>query len=717
MVNPEGFFLYTGGIIVNYYKKIVDVFKQAPIAEEGSPLTSVDIVKDIEKDAFYFRTLEQSGIRLNENQIKAVRNTEGPQLIIAGAGSGKTSVLIARIGYMLTVCGIAASDILLVTFTKKAANEMKERIGHLPGITPRMKREIHTGTFHSIFLRILKEKGDQRRVLSNEKYKEIVIKRILREMGVQDDYQPESILSLISYMKNQMIRPYDIEGKTPIEKEFREIYKKYEAWKEDNNYLDFDDFLIETYYLFKFEPEILKQYQERFQYVMVDEFQDTSFVQYELLKMLAAPKNNFCVVGDDAQTIYGFRGAASDYILNFHREFPTTSQVVLDINYRSNASIVGLGNEVIRHNKKQIPKNLKFMKKSESLPMYYRPEDANDEAKNIVDFIQGKVESGEKNYRDFSVIYRTHAVSRAIYDELVLRKIPFVTYGNNKLFYENTFVKPIIDILRLVENPNDEEAIMSVAPVFYLKKDMVSKCLEQIAIQEEIQQKPCENRLKRVISMVSNKIKPFQREALESKLLTFKQMKGMTPLRAIQTIREGKAFEYDKYLEMNKRKSLTFHKEMVIEMLNELESSARKHQTTPNFLSFIDDLLILHQEMNELRQDENANVVKLMTIHQSKGLEFDTVFLIGFIENILPHKAALNADEQEDRVQSKKAKKENISKTEEAIEEERRLCYVAITRAKESLYLSAPKVHHNKEAEESRFIVESLTGEDSNVAS
>ncbi|WP_121616577.1 ATP-dependent helicase [Virgibacillus halodenitrificans] len=702
---------------MSFYKKIIDVFNQAPIAEKGSTLTSVDIVKDNERDTTYFRTLEQGGIRLNEKQIEAVRDTEGPLLIIAGAGSGKTTVLVSRIGYMLSVRNIPASDILLVTFTKKAAKEMKERIGRLPGITPKMKREIHTGTFHSIFLKILKEQGDKRKVLSNEKYKEIIIKKIFREMDVQDDYQPESILSLISYMKNQMVRPYDIEGETPIEKEFKEIYKKYETWKEDNNYLDFDDFLIETYYLLKFEPQILKYYQERFRYVMVDEFQDTSLVQYELMKLLVAPHNNFCVVGDDSQTIYGFRGAESDYILNFHKEFPTTTQVMLDINYRSIDSIVGLGNEVIKHNKRQIPKNLKSMQKSESFPMYYRPEDENEEARNVVDYIQGKVESGEKDYRDFSVIYRTHAVSRAIYDELVLRKIPFVTYGNNKLFYENTFVKPIIDILRLVENPNDEEAIISVAPVFYLKKDMVSKCLDQIAIEEELHQEPCGNRIKRVIKMLLNKVKPFQKQSLEDKLLLLQRMKEMTPLRAIQTIRDSKAFYYDKYLEMNKRKSLTFHKEMVIEILNELESSARKHNTISNYLAFIDDLLTRHKEMNELRQGENANVVKLMTIHQSKGLEFNTVFLIGLIENILPHKAALNADEQEDRVQSKKAKQKKVSKTEEAIEEERRLCYVAITRVKESLYLSAPKTHHNKAADESRFIIESLKTEDSNGAS
>jgi DNA helicase II / ATP-dependent DNA helicase PcrA len=242
----------------------------------------------------------------------------------------------------------------------------------------------------------------------------------------------------------------------------------------------------------------------------------------------------------------------------------------------------------------------------------------------------------------------------------------------------------------------------------HLKKDVVAKCLEHIAIEEEMHQKTCPNKVQKVIQMVFNQLKPFQQKSLEKKLLWLKNFKKYTPHQAIQTIRKGEAFEYDKYLEMNKRKSLTFHKEMIVEMLNELEISARKHQTILDYLNFIDKSIQWKEKMNHLRQTD-ADVVKLMTIHQAKGLEFDTVFLIGVIENILPHKAALNAEEQEDRIPSKKAKEKNISKFDEAIEEERRLCYVAITRAKESLYLSAPQKHHNNKANESRFILEALS--------
>jgi DNA helicase II / ATP-dependent DNA helicase PcrA len=689
------------------YKRITEIFSHAPIAEIGSPLTSVDLVNDSEDDAFYFRCLEQNGIKLNENQIKAVRSINGPLLIIAGAGSGKTSVLVSRIGYMLAVKEIDPSSILLVTFTRKAAAEMTERIGKLPGITPRMKRQLSTGTFHSIFLQILRKAGYTQKILSSERQQHSIIKRILKEMDIQEDYQPESILALISYCKNQMIRPSDIDAKTPIDKEFKEVYKRYENWKEDNEYMDFDDILIETYYLLKYNPAILAFYQKQFQYIMVDEFQDTSFIQYELIKMLALPQNNLCVVGDDAQTIYGFRGASSSYILNFHREFPNTKQVILDINYRSTESIVGLGNEIIKHNKKQIKKTLKSMKPSIVVPYFSRPKDTNEEARQIVDHILMAVNSGEKEYRDFAVLFRTNAVSRAIYDELVMRKVPFVYYGKDNNFYENSFVKPIVDILRLVIDPNNEDAILSVAPVFYLKRDDVLRCLDHIRIEEEQYQKTHSNKLQKVFELLTPNLKPFQQDSIKEKMRLIQQFSKTSPYKAIQIIREGKAFGYDKFLEMNKRKTLTLHKEMVKEMLDEVESSAKQYETIQQYIDFIDEISRINKGMENLRKDEHANAVKLMTIHASKGLEFDTVFLMGFIENVLPHKAALNAAEQEDRVQQTSEKTSDI--TEEAIEEERRLAYVAITRAKESLYLSAPRIYHEKEADISRFLLEALS--------
>lgn len=685
------------------------MFKQAPIANIGSPLTSVDLVKDYsETDSFYFRCLEDGGIKLNENQIKAVRAVNGPLLIIAGAGSGKTSVLVSRIGYMLAVKNIDPSSILLVTFTKKASKEMTERIGRLPGITNSMKRQVSSGTFHSIFLQLLRRAGYDQKILNSERHQHSIIKRILKELKVQDDYQPESVLALISHWKNQMVRPQDIVAQTPVEKEFKEIYSKYEKWKEDNYYMDFDDMLIETYYLFKFEPNLLEAYQNRYQYVLVDEFQDKSFIQYELIKMLAAPHNNLCVVGDDAQTIYGFRGANSSYILNFHQEFPKVERVILDINYRSTNSIVGLGNQIIKYNKKQIEKNLKSMKPSDNVPFFNRPYDVNQEAKQIVDHILAAVDRGEKTYRDFAVLFRTNAISRAIYDELVIRKVPFVTYGKDNTFYQNSFVKPIIDILRLSLDPNNEEAIRNVAPVFYLRRDDVSKALDSIRIQEEQYNNPCSNKLKQVFEMLMPKLQAFQQESLKEKLFVLNHYAKKSPVQAIQSIRISNVFAYDKFLEMNKRKTLTLHKEMVKEVLDEVESSSKQFKTIQQYIDFIDEINRLNSEMEELRRNENADAVRLMTIHASKGLEFDTVFIIGMIENVLPHKSALSANEQDDRVDNKKEKKEKQDKVQEALEEERRLAYVAVTRAKESLYLSAPRTHHEKDAEVSQFLLQAL---------
>lgn len=685
------------------YQSIKEVFEVLPLAKEGNPNTSIDIVRTDEVDAFYFRELEAQGIKLNTNQVKAVRTVEGPLLILAGAGSGKTSTLVARVGYMLAVEDIPAANILVVTFTKKASMEMQERIGALPGITPRMKREIHMGTFHSIFLQILRQNGDQRKILSNEKQKQNIFKRILKEMEIKDDYKPETLCAFISYMKNQMIRPQDFEGKTPVQKEIKEIYKRYEQWKEDNEYIDFDDILIETYYLLKFEPAVLQQYQNRFQYIMVDEFQDTSFVQYEIIRALTFPNNNLAVVGDDAQAIYGFRGAESEFILNFNKLFEMSQTVVLDINYRSTDTIVGLSNTIIKPNENQIEKELFSMKMNGNAPTFYRPKDAEQEAQHIIEMITGFIQSKDKSLRDFAVIYRTHAISRSIVDELVCRKIPFVTYGSSNTFYENSFVKPIIALLRLTLNPNDENAILDVANLFYFKRDDVIRVLNSIQHQTfEV------SKLNIVAKSMTEKAPEFQRRKVDEKLDWIKNAnKEMRPTELIQEIRKNTIFGYDKFLEADERKTLTFDKEMVVEVLNELESATMKHSTVQNFLHFIDELISINQNMEQLRQNENADAIRLMTIHQSKGLEFDTVFLIGWVEDILPHRSAINADKQEDRILTKSAKEKNENnKSQEAIEEERRLAYVATSRAKHHLYISAPCTHHNKEATITRFLTD-----------
>lgn len=688
------------------YQSIQEVFGILPLAKKGNPNTSMEIVRTDEVDGFYFRNLEKQGVKLNKNQIQAVRTVDGPLLILAGAGSGKTSTLVARVGYMMAVEDIPAKNILVVTFTKKASLEMQERIGTLPGITGKMKRDIHMGTFHSVFLQMLRENGDKRTILSNEKQKQGVIKRILKEMDIKDDYKAETLLAFISYMKNQMIRPQDFEGKTPVQKEIKEIYKKYEAYKENNNYIDFDDILVETYYLLKFNPDVLQRYQNRFQYIMVDEFQDTSFVQYEIIRALAFPNNNLAVVGDDAQAIYGFRGAESEFILNFNKFFEFSQTVVLDINYRSTDSIVGLSNIIIKPNENQIEKELFSMKMDGQAPTFYRPKDAEQEAQHIIEMITGFVQSNTKNLRDFAVIYRTHAISRSIVDELVRRKIPFVTYGSSNTFYENTFVKPIIALMRLVLDPNDEDAILEVANMFYFKKDDVTRVLTRLGNQSFTHV----SKLSIVAECLTEKAPDFQRRKVAEKIEWIKNVnKEAQPSEIVKEIRKNSIFGYDKFLEADERKTLTFDKEMVLEVLNEIESSTMKHSSIQNFLNFIDELIEVNENMEELRQDEDADVIRLMTIHQSKGLEFDTVFLIGWIEDILPHRSAINADKQEDRILTKSAKDKNDNnKSKEAIEEERRLAYVATSRAKHQLHISSPCTHHEKEATISRFLTDVL---------
>lgn len=332
----------------------------APIAETA---TSKELVKDSEPDAFYFRGLEQRGIKLNRTQIDAVRNVDGPLLILAGAGTGKTSVLVSRTGYLLNVRDVPPQHILLMTFTRKAADEMRERIASLPGTNAAHVRQVEARTFHSFFLQILRHSGYRQEMLTNEKFKQIILKRKMRELRLTDEYQPESILSLLSLYKMNGNTVEGMPAKSQPEKEIKQLATFYEQWKKENNKLDFDDVLTEAYKLLQQDERLLHTLQQRFQFVMVDEFQDVNPLQYDLIKLIAAPQDNLCVVGDDDQTIYAFQGARNDIILNFDQQYPTVKTVVLTINYRSTSPIVGLGNAVIKQNKDRKEKMLQSTRK------------------------------------------------------------------------------------------------------------------------------------------------------------------------------------------------------------------------------------------------------------------------------------------------------------------------------------------------------------------
>ncbi|MBP1931879.1 ATP-dependent helicase [Ammoniphilus resinae] len=653
--------------------------------------TSAELIPDNLHDAFYFRSLEEQGTFLNEPQIEAVKHVDHSLLILAGAGSGKTRVLVSRTGYLVTVKEVDPKEILLITFTRKAADEMKERIAQLPGLSNRMAKDITAGTFHSIFLRVLRDQGYQQKILSNDKQKEMVIKIILKNMDLQDSYEPETILSLLSSYKNQIIPLEEMVAKTPNEKELKRVFQRFEEWKMQNHYLDFDDILMETYQLFKRNESVLKTIQERFKYIMVDEFQDTNLLQYALIKMVAQPRNNLVVVGDDDQTIYSFNGADQNIILGFQKEF-NAKHITLDTNYRSNTSILGLGNEIIKHNQNRYPKKLSATVTGNKVPLYIRPNTTDDEAEYVIRNIVSDVKNGVRNFRDFAILHRTGNSSRSIYDQLVLQDIPFVCFNNGDTFYEQSLVKPLLDHLRFSVNPKDIHALAGILPTLYLNRDQT---LDYIQNQNLIN--PKDHLVLHLLNMPG--IKPYQRQQMVERIRFILNMNKMSPEEAIQKMRID---FYDKYLQMDNRKNLTLHKEMMAETLDELESSAKRFTTIQNYLSFIEEIIEKNKTMEELRKNPNADAVSLMTIHKSKGLEFEVVYLIGASERILPHAAALEADQLNDMISDKKG----TEKVFAAIEEECRLMYVAVTRAKEELYISSPSIYRNKTVEVSRFLMD-----------
>jgi DNA helicase-2/ATP-dependent DNA helicase PcrA len=666
-----------------------------PYASLADTNNSKTNVTHKEIDSFYFRALEKEGIYLNHSQIEAVRHKNGPLLTIAGAGSGKTSVLVSRTGYLIQVHLIQPRQILLVTFSKKAADEMKERIGRLPSMNRSVANAVQASTFHSFFLTILRSRGYTEEILSNDRYRQMIMKQLMRELGMHDSYQPETLLALFSSYKVNVTE--ELPAKTQEEKEIKTLFLKYEEWKTRHRRMDFDDILVKSYQLLLESPALVKALQDRFHYIMVDEFQDTNLIQYELIKIITNTSQNLFVVGDDDQTIYSFNGARNEFILQFDQEFPQAKTITLDINYRSTNSIVGLGNEVIKHNQYRKLKTLKATKKSMTQPMFSRPNTTDDEAKWIVEDLKLKVESGSHQYNDFAILHRTSSNSRAIFEQLMIEKIPFIMYsGNDKLFYDHWIVKPLIDHLKLSLDPRNFDAIDGIVSTLYIQRE---KAMSFIWNQEQ-------NGAKKypLIHLVEFPgLRSFQVEKVKERIRLLKEFYELEPVIAIKKLRQS---FYDKYLETEGKQHATVQKEDMKEALDELEASAKRFNTITDFLHFIEEIIEQHQHMKN-GSLTNQPTVSLMTIHKAKGLEFSSVYLIGASEGILPHVTALEAGKMEE-VGPKEVTR---SKIERAIEEERRLAYVAVTRAKEELIVLSPAYHRGKKVKVSRFFLEAFQKE------
>ncbi|MFD1884609.1 ATP-dependent helicase [Paenibacillus wenxiniae] len=672
-----------------------------PAAAVAPSDTSVTLVPDSMEDSFFFRALEKQGILLNAPQIEAVRHGEGPLLTLAGAGCGKTTVLTARTGYLLSVRQVDPKQILLVTFTTKAAGEMKSRIAALPGVNARTAKAIEARTFHSFGLLLLRRYGQLTEdIFGDTRAQHGVIQRLRREINSTSTTPPETLLAMLSAIKLEGKTAEDLPKDTPEERDRCALLCRYEEWKRNYNRIDFDDILLRTEQLLENEG-LLATLQQRFQYIMVDEFQDTNRLQYGMVDKLAQQHRNLMVVGDDDQTIYSFNGARQEYILDFPKRYPGTRIIALDINYRSHPQILGLGVKLIAHNEARHAKTLQAGASEGQSPRYLRPAHADEEADWIVQRLRQQQDDGYA-LGDIAILHRTVSGTRAIAERLLMEDIPFIQYGEAPVFYDHSLIRPVMDHLRLAVNPRRMEALPGVIGPLYISRDVG---MDYIMSQEQKQAKKYP-----LIHLYHwERLQTFQRQQVKERIVFLKKLRELKPLYAIREIR--RVF-YDKFASADFSGPATRHKDTIRETLDELESAAGKFATVEEMVTFADELTIKREQMIELMKQADPQGIHLMTVHRAKGLEFPCVYLLGASEGILPHKAALQDEAPEDvkAGQGVSGPDPDGKLMQAALEEERRIAYVAVTRAKHELYVSSPAMHHGKTVPPSRFLVEAFRG-------
>lgn len=590
---------------------------------------------------------------LNDRQKEAVVNTDGPMLILAGAGSGKTKVLTTKVAYLIEEKNIDPNNILAITFTNKAAKEMKERIFKLEGNSAFY---IQISTFHSFGLKILKENCE---LLGYEKNFTIldsddslsIIKKIMKELNIDaNKYNPKAIKNVISNNKNEIIDPekYSLYVNTDFDEIALEVYRKYEKSLKINNAVDFDDLLILPLKLFNNNPGVLQKYQEKYQYVFIDEYQDTNEPQYILSKMISAKYKNITVVGDADQAIFTWRGANYKNILNFEKDYKDAKVVLLEENYRSTKTILNAANNVIKNNKVRKEKNLWTQNEEGSKITYYKAFDEKDESNYVVNEIKKLIEKGV-NPKDICVLYRANAQSRTVEEAFLTSNISYNIVGSYA-FYNRKEIKDLIAYLKLIYNNKDDVSLLRV--INYPKRGIGNKAIENLAIKSNVLDKS----LYEVID--SGKELEFKNMIEEIK----KEESHLTLTELIDMVLDKsgmkKSLEDEKSIEADIR----------LENLEEFKSIAKAMEINEGIVSLEEllDKLALVSDVSEQKND-NEDKVTLMTMHAVKGLEYDYVFVVGVEEGLFPHSNSLESNDE--------------------LEEERRLCYVAITRAKKKLYL------------------------------
>ena len=627
---------------------------------------------------------------LNKEQQKAVKTTEGPLLIMAGAGSGKTRVLTHRIAYILLEKGVNPYNILAITFTNKAAREMKERIS---GILGGAADEIWISTFHSMCVRILRRDIDRIGINRNFTILDTtdqlsVIKGILKDKNIDSKkFDPRGILSVISSAKNELIdaKQYAKYTGSYFENVVSGVYEEYEKRLLKNHSLDFDDLIMKTIQLFKRVPEVLEYYQRKFQYIHVDEYQDTNKAQYQLVHLLAAKFQNLCVVGDSDQSIYGWRGADIANILSFEKDYPNAKVILLEQNYRSTKNILQAANHVISNNVKRKPKNLWTDNEIGEKIQYFRADSEQGEALFVTSKIKELVETKQRKFSDFAILYRTNAQSRVMEEMFVKANIPYTIVGGTK-FYDRKEIKDLLAYLRLIANLDDDISFVRIINV--PKRGIGATSLDRIA-QYAVQN---EMSMFRALGEVEQIGLPAK--AMKACRDFYQIISGLNQMQEYLSVMEltEEVIKRTEYREMLKAEK-TLEAESRLENIDEFLSVTKNFEESSEdktLIAFLTDLALV-ADIDQLDKEENVkDTVVLMTLHSAKGLEFPVVFLIGLEEGIFPHSRSLMEDND--------------------MEEERRLMYVGITRAEEELYITNAQLRtlygHTNINPTSRFIKE-----------
>lgn len=608
---------------------------------------------------------------LNEQQKKGVFTVEGPVLLLAGAGSGKTRVLTHRVAYLIEEMGVKAWNIMAITFTNKAAGEMKERVENLVGADG---GGIWVTTFHSTCVRILRRYIDRigydtNFAIYDADDQKSVIKDICKRFSIDTKMLKErTILSAISSAKDELISPNEYSlsaGGDYRKQQIAKLYQEYQAALKKNNAVDFDDLIMKTVELFKACPDVLKGYQDRFQYIMVDEYQDTNTAQFELIRLLAGDRHNLCVVGDDDQSIYKFRGANIRNILDFEKYYPEASVIRLEQNYRSTQNVLDAANAVIRNNKGRKEKSLWTDQGAGSMIHFRQFDHAFEEAEYVADDIVRKKREGTYDYRDSAVLFRTNAQARLLEERFVVEGIPYDVVGGVN-FYSRKEIKDLLAYLKTIDNGRDDLAVKRIINI--PKRGIGASTIAKVQDYADMKEISFYDALKEAdeissIGRSSVKLKPFV-----NMIQTFRSKLSYYSLEdLIKDIIETTG--YVSALEASDEEDAQARVENIDELVSKIVSYEEMHDE-PALSEFLEEVALVADIDNV---NEDSNKVLLMTLHSAKGLEFKNVYLTGMEDGLFPGYMSITADDPDE------------------IEEERRLAYVGITRAKENLTICCAK--------------------------